>query len=55
MDISYLAKNNLYESTMRDWRKTVEVVLFEVSNSMKPYPSVFQAHKSKLRPVIFSF
>ena len=29
---------------------TVEVVLFEISNSMKPYPSVFHAYLNKLRP-----
>ena len=30
---------------------TVETVLFEISNSMKPYPSAFHAHTSKLRLV----
>ena len=34
------------------WRNTVEVVLFEISNSMKPYPSVFYAYTSTWRPVI---
>ena len=28
---------------MRGWRNTVEIVLFEISNSMKPYPSVVHA------------
>ena len=28
------------------------IVLLEISNSMKPYPSVFHAHASKLRPVV---
>ena len=37
---------------MRSWRNTVEIVLFEISNSMKPYPSVVHAYTSKLRPVI---
>ena len=32
-----------------------EVVLFEISNSMKPYPSAFHACTSKLRPVIVCF
>ena len=26
---------------LRGWRSTVEIVMFEISNSMKPYPSVF--------------
>ena len=26
---------------LRGWRNTVEIVLFEISNAMKPYPSVF--------------
>ena len=39
---------------MRGWRNTVETVLFEVSNSMKPYPSVFHACTSQLRPVTVS-
>ena len=37
---------------MRGWRNTVELMLFEISNSMKPYPSVSQACTSKPRPVI---
>ena len=38
---------------LRGWRNAVdvEIVLFEISNSMKPYPSVFPACASKLRPV----
>ena len=28
---------------LRGWRITVEVVLFGISNSMKPYPAVFHA------------
>ena len=28
---------------MRSWWNTVEIVLFEISNSMKPYPSVVRA------------
>ena len=39
-------------SEMRGWWNTVELVLFEISNSIKPYPSVFHAYTSKLRPVI---
>ena len=34
---------------------TVEVVLFEISNSMKTYPSGFHARTSKLRPAIGCF
>ena len=37
---------------LRGWRNTVEVVLFEISNSMKPYPSVVHAYTGKLEPVI---
>ena len=39
----------------RDRRNTVEIVLFEISNSMTPYPSVCHAYTSKLRPVIGLF
>ena len=39
--------------SLRGWRNTAEVVLFEFSSSsMKPYPSVFHAHAIELRPVI---
>ena len=34
---------------------TVELVLFETSNSMKTYPSVFRAYTGKPRPVIGLF
>ena len=37
---------------MRGWRNTVEIVQFEISNSMKPYPSVLHAYTSQLRPAI---
>ena len=40
---------------MRGWRNTVEAVLFEISNSMKPYPSVCHAYINYLRPVICLF
>ena len=40
---------------MRGRRNTVELVLFEISNSMKPCPSVFHACASKLRPAIGFF
>ena len=39
---------------MRGWRNTVDIVLFEISNSMKPYPSV-HAYSSKMGPVIGFF
>ena len=38
--------------SLRGWRNTVELVLFEISNSMKPYPSVFRTYTNKLRPII---
>ena len=34
------------------WRNTVEIVLFDISNSLKPYPPGFLAYTSKMRPVI---
>ena len=38
---------------LRGWRNTVEIVLFDISNSMKSYASVFHAYYAiKLRPVI---
>ena len=40
---------------LRGWRNTVEIVLFEIANSMKPYPSVYHAYTSKLRPAIVLF
>ena len=40
---------------MRGWRNTVEVALFKISNSMKPYPSVFHAYTNNTRPVIGFF
>ena len=36
---------------LRGWRSTVEIILFETSNSMKPKPSVFHTRTSKLKPV----
>ena len=36
---------------MRGWRNTVEIILFEISNSMKPYLPVVHAYTRKLRPV----
>ena len=41
--------------TLGGWRNTVEIVLFEISNSMKPYPSVFHTYTSTLRPAIGLF
>ena len=37
---------------LRGWRDAAEVALFEISNSMKRYPSVFHAHTGKLEPAI---
>ena len=39
------------KTLLRGWRSTVEIVLFDISNSMKPYPPVFHAYTSKWRPV----
>ena len=36
---------------LRGWRNTVELVLFEILNSMKLYPSVFHAYTYNMRPV----
>ena len=41
--------------SMRGWRNTVEIILFEISNSMESYPSVVHAFTSKLRVVICMF
>ena len=41
--------------SLRGWRNTAEAVLFEISNSMKPYPSVSHAYINQLRPVICLF
>ena len=40
---------------LRGWRNTVELVLFEISNSMKPYSSGFHAYTGKSRPAIGLF
>ena len=42
-------------ATLRGWRNTVEIVLFEISSSMKPYSSVFHAYTRELGPVIGFF
>ena len=34
---------------LRGWQNAVEIVLFEISSSMKPYPSVFHACTGNLR------
>ena len=36
---------------LRDWRNTVETVLFEISSSIKTHPSGFHAYTSKFRPM----
>ena len=43
------------DSGLRGWGNTGEIVLFEISTSMKPYPYVFHAYVSKSRPVIGPF
>ena len=40
---------------LRGWRNTVEIVLLEISNSMKPYAPVFHASTNKSRPMIVFF
>ena len=40
---------------MRGWRNTVETVLFEISNSMKPYVSVFLSYTNIMRLMMFLF
>ena len=42
-------------SQVRGRRNAVELVLFEISSSMKLYPSVFHAYTSNLRPTIVVF
>ena len=42
-------------SPPRGWRISVEVVLFKISHSMKPYPSAFPECTGKLRPAICLF
>ena len=39
-------------ANMRGWRNTVGIVLFEISNSMKPYPPVLYADTGQLKPII---
>ena len=43
------------DALMERLAEFVEIVLFEISNSMKPYPSIAHAYTSKLRPVIGFF
>ena len=45
----------IYIYILRGWLNTVETVLFEMSHSMRPYPSVFHACTRKLRPAIGVF
>ena len=40
---------------LRGWRHTVEIVVFEILNSMKLYPSVVHAYTNKMRPAIRLF
>ena len=40
---------------LRGWRNTVEIVLFEISKSMKPYPPDFMHIPAILEPVMGSF
>ena len=37
---------------LRGWQNTIEIVLFQISNSMKSYPSICHACTNKSRPVI---
>ena len=36
---------------LRGWRNTVDIVLFEISNSMKLYPCVLCIYTGNLKPV----
>ena len=40
----------LYPKHRTSWRNTVEMILFDISSSMKPYPPVSHAYISELRP-----
>ena len=42
-----------YNRSLRGWRNTVEIVLFEISNSMNCTPLCFTHMTSTLRPMIF--
>ena len=42
----------IYTYINKCWQNTVEIVLSEISNSMKPYASVLHAYSSKSRPEI---
>ena len=56
---SYISSEPLPLSTYRpcDMERltAVEIILFEISNSTTPYPSVFLACTNQLRPVIVLF
>ena len=43
------------ERRVRGWRNTLELIVFEISNSTKLHPSAFHAYPSKLRPMISFF
>ena len=52
----YVCIHILIALSLRGWRNTVETLLLEISNSMKPYPLVFvHAYTSELKPVMGSF
>ena len=40
---------------LRGWRNTVDLVLFEISISMKPHPSIVHAYTINMKPVIGLF
>ena len=52
IDMAHTAVQLFGRATMTGWRNAVEIVLLEISNSMKPYASVFHAYTSELRPDI---
>ena len=37
---------------LRGWRNVVEIVLLEISNSIRPYPLLFYAYTGKSKPAI---
>ena len=47
-----MVKLHCRPTILSGWRNTVEIVLFDISNSLKPYPPEFLAYTSKMRPVI---
>ena len=45
----------LVPEELRGWRNTVKIVVFEISNSMKPYPPVVYAYTGNFNSVVCVF